>query len=69
MLEREDHLGGFHIRVQVDHVTAFAARLAEQTPRDCIQQRRLPRAVVPGDARKIERVEIQFNGIAIRKKT
>ena len=68
MPKRERHLGSFHIRVQVDHVTAFPSRLTEQTPRDGVQQRRLPRAVVTRNASKIERLEIQFDGIAIRKK-
>ena len=38
MLEGERHFRSFHIGMQIDHIAALAARFAEQTPCDGIQQ-------------------------------
>ena len=69
MFEGQRHFRGFHILIQVDHITAFAARLTEQHPCDRIQQGRFARAVMTRDAGEIKGVEIKFNGVAIGKKT
>ena len=69
VLKREGHFCGFHVLAQVDHITALAARLPEQTPRDRIEQRGFTRTVLPGNTGKIEPSEINLHCVVIREKT
>ena len=69
MLERERHFRSFHILTDVDHITAFPARLPEQTPCDRIEQGGFARAIVSRNTCQIEWSEIQFNSIVIGKKS
>jgi len=62
--EIENHLG--LARTAVDDGVVAAARLPKQRPGDGIQQRRLARAVVTGDAGDVELRKIHFYRIAVR---
>ena len=55
--------------MQVDHIIALATRFTEQRPCDGIQQDDLPAPLCSRNAGEIERAEIKFDRIKIRKKT
>ena len=61
-----DHFGSF--RLQVDERIIPFASLPKKHPGDGIEQRRFPRAVMPGNAGKVERLKIEFDGLAVGEK-
>ena len=69
MLEGQSDLGRLYGRMQVDDVTALAARFSEQSPGDRVEQGGFSRAVMTRDAGQVKGTEVEFDGIAIREKS